>query len=258
MNEATIFEYSAPKQLLNNKIIAVTGAGAGIGRATALAYAKHGATVILIGRSQESLEESYDIIEQAKYPQAAIYQLDLASDDIEVYANARQIFAAEFGQLDGLVHCAGVLGERKPLADYTPKAWQQVMQINVTGAFLLTRTLLPLLLLSDSASIIFTSSSVGRKGRAYWGAYAISKFATQGMMETWADELENISSIRVNCVNPGATNTAMRRAAYPAEDPASNCRPSDITPLYLYLAGKDSAGETGKTWDAQVKTITNT
>jgi NAD(P)-dependent dehydrogenase (short-subunit alcohol dehydrogenase family) len=253
MSTKNLFNYDAPADLLAGKNILITGAGAGIGRATALACAEHGATTILLGRSQQGLEETYDQICAAGLPEPAIYVLDLMSEDLEVYAAMRDVMAEHFGQLHGLVHCASVLGERKPLADYTPKAWQQVMQINVSGAFLLTRALLPLLLDADQASIIFTSSSVGRKGRAYWGAYAISKFATEGMMETWADELENISNVTVNSINPGATDTAMRRAAYPAEDPANNCRPADIAPLYLYLLGRDGAKHNGERFDAQPK-----
>lgn len=253
MTDKKLFTYDAPADLLTKKNILITGAGAGIGRASAIACAAHGATVILLGRSEKGLEETYDQIIAAGGPEPAIYVLDLLSEDLEVYAALRDVMAEHFGTLHGLIHCASVLGERKPLADYNPNAWQQVMQINVNGGFLLTRNLLPLLLNADAASIIFTSSSVGRKGRAYWGAYAVSKFATEGMMETWADELENISNVRVNSINPGATDTAMRRAAYPAEDPANNCRPADIAPLYLYLLGKDGAHHNGECLNAQAK-----
>ena len=127
------------------------------------------------------------------------------------------------------------------------------MHVNVNAPFMMTKALLPLLEQSQDASIIFTSSSVGRVGRAYWGPYAVSKFATEGLMQTLADELANTSNIRVNAINPGATNTAMRRTAYPAEIPTVNPLPDQIMPLYLYLMGADSKGINAQSIDAQPK-----
>ncbi|MEN8671324.1 MAG: SDR family NAD(P)-dependent oxidoreductase, partial [Ketobacter sp.] len=123
----------------------------------------------------------------------------------------------------------------------------------VNAQFMLIRTLLPMLRQSEAGSIIFTTSSVGRKGRANWGAYAISKFATEGMMQTLADELRDTSNVRVNCINPGATRTRMRASAYPAEEPASVCPPEAIMPLYNFLMGTDSAAVSGQSLDAQRK-----
>jgi len=127
----------------------------------------------------------------------------------------------------------------------------RVMHINVNAMFKLTSTLLPLLKLSQDASVIFTSSSVGRKGRAYWGAYGVSKFATEGLMQTLADEVENVSAVRSNSINPGATRTSMRAQAYPAETPQNNPEPQDIMPVYLYLMGPDSTGINGQAFNAQ-------
>jgi NAD(P)-dependent dehydrogenase (short-subunit alcohol dehydrogenase family) len=125
------------------------------------------------------------------------------------------------------------------------------MKVNVDAGFLLTKHTLPLLEAAPGASVIFTSSGVGRTGRAYWGAYAVSKFATEGLMQVLASELENTSQIRVNSLNPGATNTAMRRTAYPGETPTDNPDPADIMSAYLYLMGPDSVGETGRAFNAQ-------
>ena len=116
---------------------------------------------------------------------------------------------------------------------------------------MLMRTVLPLLKLSEDASVVFTSSSVGRKGRAYWGAYGVSKFATEGLMQTLADEVEGVAPVRANSVNPGATRTGMRAQAYPGENPASNPLPEAIMPVYLYLMGPDSRGVNGQAFDAQ-------
>ncbi|MFN2287257.1 MAG: YciK family oxidoreductase [Chromatocurvus sp.] len=243
--------YTPAATLLASRNILVTGAGDGIGRAAALAYAAHGATVILSGRSVEKLEATYDAIETAGGPQPAIVPLDLATAGEEEAAQLAQAIGGTLGHLDGLLHNAGILGERRPVASASWRAWQDVMQVNVNSQFLLTRALLPLLEASVGASIIFTSSGVGRQGRAYWGAYAVSKFATEGLMQVLADELENTSDIRVNSLNPGATNTAMRRAAFPGEVPTDNPSPPAIMPAYLYLMGDDSAGVTGRAFNAR-------
>lgn len=248
-----IHQYQAPDNLLAGKIILVTGAGDGIGRAAAISYAAHGATVILAGKTIEKLEAVYDTIEQAGYPQPAIYPIHLGGAVMKDYRDLHNTLEKEFGHLDGLLHNASILGDRKSIAQTDSDQWQEVMQINVNAQFMMTQALLPLLEKSPAASIIFTSSSVGRKGRAYWGAYAVSKFATEGLMQTLADELENVSQIRVNSLNPGATNTGMRRSAYPAEEPSVNPDPQAIMPAYLYLMGEDSIGVNGQAFNAQVK-----
>ncbi len=127
----------------------------------------------------------------------------------------------------------------------------RVMQINVNAMFMLTSALLPLLKLSEDASVVFTSSSVGRKGRAYWGAYAVSKFATEGLMQVLADEADGTYPVRSNSINPGATRTAMRAHAYPGENPVNNPEPDAIMPVYLYLMGPDSKGVNGQQFNAQ-------
>ncbi|MDP2522015.1 YciK family oxidoreductase [Neptunomonas phycophila] len=246
-----MFDYQAPESLLADRYIVVTGAGDGIGKAAAIAYAKHGATVILLGRTTEKLEQVYDEIENSGGPQPAIVPLNLETATEHDYIEITNIIDQEFGRLDGILHNASLLGLRTPLESYDPVTWQQVMQVNVNAPFLLTQTLMPLLHRSEDASIIFTSSSVGRKGRAYWGAYSVSKFATEGMMQVMADEVSSTSNIRVNCINPGATRTAMRAYAYPAEDPTNNPTPDAIMPLYLYLMGADSKSVNGESMDAQ-------
>ena len=244
-------DYQPAADLLQGKTIMVTGAGDGIGRAASLAYAAHGATVILLGRTESKLDAVYDEIESAGYAKPALVAMDLATATDEQCIHLAEGLAEEFGHLDGLLHNASVLGERRPIESATYKAWEEVMQVNVNAMFLLTRRLLPLLQAAPSASVILTSSGVGHKGRAYWGAYAVSKFATEGFMQVLADELENTSNIRVNSLNPGATNTGMRRSAYPAEEPTENPAPADIMDAYLYLMGPDSAGVTGQAFNAQ-------
>lgn len=246
-----MFDYQAPEQLLEGRIILVTGAGDGIGRAAAKTYASHGATVVLLGRTLEKLESLYDEIEAAGYPQPAIVPLNLESATEHEYMELANTLEQEFGRLDGLLNNASSLGVRTAIETYDPTIWTQVMQVNVNASFMLTQALLPLLQESDDASIIFTSSGVGRKGRAYWGAYAVSKFATEGLMQVLADELENTSPIRVNCINPGATRTQMRVTAYPGEPPQTNPTPEEILPVYLYLMGEDSKEVNGQSLNAQ-------
>lgn len=247
----TITDYQAPADLLKEKIILVTGAGDGIGRVAAKTYAAHGATVILLGRTVPKLEAVYDEIEAAGGAKPAILPVDLSGVKWEELEFLAQGVEQEFGRLDGLLHNASLLGQRTPMANYHYSVWQQVMQVNVNAAFGLTKAMLPLLEESKAASVIFTGSGVGLKGRAYWGAYAVSKFATEGMMQVLADEVDGVSNIRVNSINPGATRTNMRAAAYPAEDPQTVATPDDIMPTYLYLMGDDSIGVNGQQFNAQ-------
>ena len=244
-------DYEPRKDLLHEHIILVTGAGDGIGKAAALAFADHGVTVILLGRSERKLEAVYDEIERQGWPQAAVHPLDLAQATDEDFNRVAAAIDKEFGRLDGLLHNAAELGTLTPLALYNDRLWSKVMQVNVTAPYLLTRACLDLLARSPDASVVFTTADVGRRGRAYWGAYGIACFALEGMMQIWADELEGSTAIRVNSIDPGPVATALRRNAYPGEDPGKLRRPEEIMNRYLYLMGADSKGVTGHAFSAQ-------
>lgn len=246
-----MFEYKSSPDLLKGRTILVTGAGSGIGRTAALTFARHGATVILLGRTIGKLESVYDEIEENGWPKPAIYPMNLEGAAENDYVHLAETIEQEFGKLDGLLHNAGLLGELKPIAQYPTETWLQLMQVNLNAPFIMTRELLPLLREAENASVIFTSSSVGHKGRAHWGAYSVSKFATEGMMQVLADEEESVSNVRFNTLNPGGTRTAMRANAYPAEDPESRPTPEDIMPAYLYLMGNDSKEISGQAFHAQ-------
>jgi len=244
-------DYQAPDDLLRGRILLVTGAGDGIGREAALTFARHGATVILLGRTIAKLEKVYDEIEAAGGPQPAIFPLNFEGSTLKDYHDMAETLDKEFGRLDGILHNAGLLGRITPFEQYNPELWEQVMQVNINGPIWMTQALLPLLRASEDASLVFTSSSVGRRGRAYWGAYAVSKFATEGFMEVLADELEHLGNVRANSLNPGATRTQMRKQAYPGELPESLRSPGEIMPTYLWLMGPDSKGHNGEQFDAQ-------
>lgn len=242
-------DYTPPAGLLDGRVILVTGATRGIGRALALATASLGAKVLIHGRNRRALEALHDEIEKVGAA-PSIAQLDLERAQGADYVKLTEEIESNFGRLDGLVHNAGILGDRSPIEHYDIGTWQKVMHVNVNTAFILTRCLLPLLKASDDASLVFTSSGVGKRGRAYWGAYSVSKFATEGLCQILADELER-TTVRVNCINPGATRTRMRAQAYPAEDPQTVAAPEDVLSPYLFLLGPDSAGVSGQRIDCQ-------
>lgn len=244
--------YTAPEQLLKDKIILITGAGDGIGKTAALTFARFGANVILLGKTTKKLTAVYDEIVAQGYPEPAIVPLDLKGATASHYQQMAATIKAEFGRLDGLLHNAAMLGVLSPFEHIDLESWQDIMQVNVTAALLMTQALLPVLKLSPAPSIIFTSSGVGKKGKALWGPYAISKFATEGMMEILADEFQH-TTLRVNCINPGATRTSMRSKAYPGENPMSLKTPEELMWLYLYLMGDDSRGVTGQSLNAQTR-----
>ncbi len=246
-------DYQAPAGLLKDRNILVTGAGDGIGRVLALSYAQLGASVILLGRTQEKLIQVYDRIEQNGGPKPAILTMDLAHASPDHWLQLGDQIANEFGCLHGLVHNAAVLGDITPLSQYEWGTWDHVMATNLRAVFMLTQTLIPVLRKAEHASVIMTTSSVGRTPRAYWGAYAVSKAGIESMCQMWALEMKAISSIRFNCINPGPVRTMMRRHAYPAENAEQLRRPEEILGLYHYLIGDDSIGVTGQSLDAQPK-----
>ncbi len=243
--------YSPRPDLLDGRTILVTGAGDGLGRAAAESFAAHGATTLLVGRTLFRLEDTYDAIVSAGHPQPYIFQLDFAKATEDDFKGLTGGIAQEVGHLDGLLHNAAHLGDLSPMEHFSLKQWETTLQVNVTAQFLLTKYSIPLLKQSDDASMIFTSSGVGKTGCAYWGAYATSKFANEGMAQILADELEQ-DRIRVNTIDPGVARTVMRAKAFPGENPNSNPKPENLMGVYLYLMGPDSSGVSGQRLDAWV------
>jgi len=244
-------KHHAAADELRERVILVTGAGDGIGRAVALALAAHGATLVLSGKTTRKLEKTYDDILAAGGAKPSIAPLNLEKALAADYDAVATGIETEYGRLDGLLHNAAILGQLSPIEHYDVPTWVRVLHVNLTAAFALTQVCLPMLKQSKDASVLFTSSSVGRKGKALWGAYAASKFAIEGLSQVLADENRGAGKVRVNCINPGATRTTMRLHAYPAEDRNSIVEPQQIVAAYLFLLGPASAGITGRSFDAQ-------
>ncbi|MGC1953538.1 MAG: YciK family oxidoreductase [Gammaproteobacteria bacterium] len=244
-------DYAPAADLLADRVLIITGAGDGLGKAAALACAAHGATLILLGRTVPKLEAVYDRIVAAGHADPAIYPMDLLGASPGDHEELAERVASEFGRIDGLLHNAARLGTLTPIDYYDPKLWLETLQINLNAAFFLTRACLPLMKKSPDASIVFTSDAVGRQGRAYWGAYGVSKFGIEGLMQILAQELDAFPSMRVNSLDPGPVRTRLRAAAYPGEDPHTLPEPETLMATYLFLLGPESRGISGEIFAAR-------
>ncbi|MDA8876729.1 SDR family NAD(P)-dependent oxidoreductase [Candidatus Thioglobus sp.] len=219
---------------LKDKVILVTGANRGFGLAITMDLSKAGATVIMLGRDLGSLEYAYDAVVDAGYNEPILYPLDLEGATPENYQELQDNVLEKFDKLDGLIHNAAILGAQMPIEQYDIKLWYSTLQINLSAPFMLTQFLIPALVKSEDARILFLSSSVGREARAYWGAYSVSKFGIEGFAKTLSEELEK-TNISVNTVDPGKLRTEMRRTAYPAEDSSTVPMPEEKSAAIVYL-----------------------
>ena len=242
----SLADWTPPNDLLHDRAILITGAANGIGHALARSVAAHGATTILLDRDVPGLEKTYDEIVAAGHPVPALYPMDLQGASQDDYLELASTLEKEFQRLDGLIHNAAQLGALVPFANFDNELWFQTLQVNLNAPFLMTTACLGLLNNSPDASIIFTSDTTGRKGKAYWGAYGVSKAGLECFMQILADELEANTCVRVNSIDPGPVRTALRLMAYPAEDRDALRLPDDITKPFLYLVGPDSKGITGQ------------
>ena len=221
--------------MLATKIILLTGASRGIGRAIAKSLAANGATVILLSRSVPDLVSLYDEIVHAGYPQPSIYPFNLCSATLEDYDDLRRNIEKEYGRLDGLIHNAGILGDLSPIEHYNIQKWYQVLQVNLNGAFMLTQATMSLLKKSPAANIIFTLNQISNQPKANWGAYAVANAGCQTMMQMLASECENLTNIKVNAVRLAKVQTSLRAQAYPAEDKSQLTKPEDVCQDYVEL-----------------------
>ncbi len=243
--------YQADQNLLENRVILVTGAGQGIGRAAAITYAKYGATVILHGRKAEKLEHVYDEIEALGRMSAIIFPFDFEkATDADVAALAEAI-TCQIGRLDGILHNAAWTYGAMPLAYHTLEHWQTIMQVNLLAPAALTRACLPLLKASSDASVIMTGDTHGRAPAAYWGAHAVAKSSVEVLVKIQSEEWEIYPNLRINALIPGAVYSPQRTKTYPGSDNRSLCHPMDVMRTYLFLMGPDSVGLSGKTFFCQ-------
>jgi NAD(P)-dependent dehydrogenase (short-subunit alcohol dehydrogenase family) len=240
---ADIRHYTAAPDLLRNRVILVTGAGDGIGRAVAKAYAAHGATVILLGRTITKLEQLYDEIEAAGHPQPAIFPMNLETATAKDYDDLGYNINNEFGRLDGLLNNAGQVGGLTPIQNYNINLWARIVNVNLNAPFLMCQICIPLLGQAADPAIIFSTDDCTR---AYWGAYGVAKHGQHGLLKILADELDHDRPIRVNGIDTGPVRTNLRAQNYPGEDPSTLPAPQDVVPPYLYFMGPDSHGVTGQ------------
>ncbi|MBK1649484.1 SDR family NAD(P)-dependent oxidoreductase [Rhabdochromatium marinum] len=245
MNQATPSD-PQPSNQLTDRVILVTGAAEGLGRAVALACAHQGATLVLLDYEDTDLDSLYDEIEASGAPQPANFPLDMEHGDEDLFIGAADTLGQEFGRLDGLAHCAAFAPYLTRIDDYECKDWDRVLRVNLTAPFLLTQACLPLLRAAPDPSVVFTADRVGRQGLAYWGAYAAAKAGLEGLMQTLAAENQTDHPIRVNSLDPGILNTTMRRALYPGENPAHNASPESVTSSFIYLLGPASRHLSGQ------------
>jgi NAD(P)-dependent dehydrogenase (short-subunit alcohol dehydrogenase family) len=239
--------YQPSPDLLAGRVILVTGAGQGLGRAVAIACARHGATVALLGRKQEKLEATYDAITAANGPEPAMIPLDLATAGTSEFEAMAQLIRKDLKRLDGIAHCAVHFVPLGPLANQTIETWTQLLRVNLAAPFAITRACLPLLAGAPESSVVFTGETHGQRPAAYWGGFAVSKSGLSTLATIWADELEHAGKPRMNVLIPGPIATPQRAKSHPGEDPATLRKPEDAARAYLWLLGPDGAKISGKT-----------
>ncbi|MDR4517654.1 MAG: YciK family oxidoreductase [Nitrosomonas sp.] len=239
-------DYSPPVELLNERVILVTGAGQGLGRAAAIAYAKHGATVILHGRKVNKLESVYDEIEALGKTQPLIYPLDFEKATENEFILLAQAIAEQLGRLDGILHNAAFLYGASPMENQTLEQWQVLMKVNLLAPFALTKACLPLLKASPDASIVMTASTQGHNPTAYWGGFSVAKAGIEALVKQQADEWHVLPNLRINALIPGIVNTPQRAKTHPGEVKQILPQPEDLMPYYLFLMGSDSKAVNGE------------
>lgn len=240
-------DYHPAADLLLGRAILVTGAGQGLGREVALACARHGATVALLGRSQEKLAATYDAIEAAGGPQPALLPLDLATAGSAQFEEVANLLRRDLGGLAGIAHCASHFVPLGPLANQTLEQCLALLRVNVAAAFGLTKACLGLLAAAPDSSVVFTGETHGAHPRAYWGAFAVSKSALSTLAAIWADELEQAGRPRMNVLIPGPIATPQRAASHPGEDRGRLRTAQEAARAFLWLLGPDGAGYDGST-----------
>ena len=243
--------YTPPPELLKDRVILVTGAGQGIGKSAALSYAQHGATVLLLGRNQKRLDAVYDLIVDAGHAEPMSLKLDLCSADDKQYEAMAQAIFSQLGRLDGILHNAARFEGLLPLESQALEPWLNILRVNLAAPVALTRACWPLLTRAPDASVVFTSETHGHEPKAFWGAFAVSKAGVEATLKIWADEIAPYPNLRMNAIVPGPVRSPQRLISHPAEVRDQLASIESLMPLYLYLMGADSCGQSGRIFDAQ-------
>jgi len=243
---------TSPYQVrLDNRLVMITGASGGLGRALALGCATRGATVLLHGRIARKLEAVYDEIVAAGGPEPSILPLDLATARAEDFANVASAVQAQHGRIDAIVHTAVQLGSLGPIEHQAFEQWLATLRVDLLAPFGLTRALLSLLRAAPDASVVFTLDTRGQEPKAYWGAYAVAKAGLSALLSILADEWDNAPQLRVNGVVPGPMRSPLRAQTHPGEDLSLLPAPESFVALYLYLLAGQPKAESGGVVDAQ-------
>ncbi len=229
-----------------DRVILVTGAGQGIGEAAALALARAGATVVLMGRNEKKLAKVYDAIEAAGGPRPAAVPMDLAKVGETELAQLGMVLSKEFGRLDGILHAANGFAHLSPLANQKLDEWMEQFRVNVAAPFAMTRALMPLLAESPDAAVLVLGENHGLEPKAFWGGYAVSKSAQNTWVTIAADEWDNQQNLRINLLVPGPIHSPFRTKTHPAEAWSTLPQIADIIPAILYWLGPQSRGRSGQ------------
>ncbi len=244
-------DYLPRPDLLAGRVILVTGASSGLGRAASLAFAHHGATVALLARDEAKLEAVYDEIIAAGGAEPAMFPYDLATADDRSLDTLASTLGHHLKRLDGLLHSAHQFYSLTPLTLQTLDQWQTLMRINLIAPFALTRACLPLLKQAPDASVVFTGETHGHHPAAFWGGYAVAKSGLETLTRIWADEISPEEHVRINTLIPGQVATTLRTRTHPGLSPETLPSMDDLMPWYLYLMGEDSRSVHGQIVECQ-------
>jgi NAD(P)-dependent dehydrogenase (short-subunit alcohol dehydrogenase family) len=243
--------YIPHAELLKDRVILVTGASSGLGRMASLAYARHGATVALLARTEQTLDLVYDEILAVGGSEPAIFQFDLAAADDAGFERLAGMIGHHLKRIDGILHSAHAFTILSQLQLQTLDQWQTLFRVNLLAPFALTRACMPFLQAAQHASVIFTGETHGHQPAAYWGGYAIAKAGLETLTRIWADESDHPDGVRFNTLIPGPVATTLRARTHPGCLADSLPQPAELMPHYLYLMGPDSLAVRGQIIECQ-------